>query len=69
MSRILTWGDTAQLAALVAPRSLAVLGTGLPASVNNERPSYFSPLPRFDPGPGQAPAEDLAASYAWTCRF
>jgi dienelactone hydrolase len=66
---ILAWGDTAQLAALAAPRPLAILAAGLPQSLNSERPTYFSPLPRFQSPVGQTPESELAANYEWTSRF
>ena len=67
--RILTWGDTAQIAALVAPRPLAVLSAGVPVSYNGERPSYFSPLPRFNQPDSGTPEAELRAAYEWTHGF
>jgi cephalosporin-C deacetylase-like acetyl esterase len=66
---ILTWGDTAQLAALVAPRPLAILSAGLPDTRDEKRRGYFSPLPRFAPSEARVSPDDLAANYAWTKRF
>jgi dienelactone hydrolase len=66
--RILSWGDTAQIAALAAPRPLAVLSAGMPESLNNERPAYFAPLPRFHTGAARAPETELQANYDWTRR-
>jgi dienelactone hydrolase len=67
--RILTWGDTEQLAAMVAPRALAIFSAGLPRSNNNEEIGYFAPTPRFD-GPDRGERdEDLIENYDWTRRF
>lgn len=67
--RILTWGDTAQLAALVAPRALAIFSAGLPRSNNNEEVGYFAPTPRFDAPDTGVRDEDLTANYDWARRF
>ncbi len=67
--RILSWGDTPQLAALVAPRPLLVLEAGVPVSANAERMEYFAPLPRFAPPPARVREEALAENYAWTRSF
>jgi hypothetical protein len=67
--RILTWGDTPELAALVAPRPLAVLSAGLPVSYNGERPNYFSQLPKFNHPDTGASEAGLHASFAWTQSF
>ena len=66
---ILAWGDTAQVAALAAPRPLAIVAAGLPESLNGERPNYFSPLPRLRGGAGRTAEAELASHYAWTQRF
>lgn len=66
---ILAWGDTAQLAALVAPRRLAIFSAGIPESSNDEKRTYFSPLPRFQ-ATGQGASEpDLQSTYQWTRDF
>ncbi len=67
--RILTWGDTAQLAALVAPRPLAIFAAGLPASLNGEARSYFAPLPRFTAPDAWAGGDELRTNYDWTRHF
>ena len=67
--RILSWGDTAQLAALMAPRPLAVLSAGVPTSYNGERPNYFSPLPRFNQPDIGASEDELRSTYEWTGNF
>ncbi len=67
--RILTWGDTAQLAALAAPRPLTILGAGVPVSLNDERNAYFSPAPRFTLGDARVSLEHLSGVFDWTSRF
>lgn len=67
--RILAWGDTPQIAALVAPRALAILRAGEPVSSNQERLSYFSPMPRFDAGPPWVAEAELRDAYSWTQKF
>jgi len=67
--RILTWGDTPQLAALVAPRPLVILGAGLPASDNQEKPTYFAPVPRFRSDNTEVSREELRLNYERTERF
>lgn len=67
--RILTWGDTPELAALVAPRPLAILGAGKPVSLNNEQPTYFSPGPRFGDIKERVPADELRTVFDPTSRF
>ncbi len=64
--RILTWGDTPQLAALVAPRPLAILLAGKPVSYNGERPTYFAPLPRLGEVTDRISDNELRANYEWT---
>ena len=67
--RILAWGDTPQIAALVAPRPLTILGAGVPVSLNDEKNAYFAPLPRFQLGDARVSPEHLHATFAWTKRF
>jgi hypothetical protein len=67
--RILTWGDTPQVAALIAPRPVTVLSAGVPVSYNGERSSYFSPLPRFNQADRGTSEEELRATYEWTRGF
>lgn len=67
--RILTWGDTQHLAALVAPRPLGILRAGVPASVNSEGAAYVAPLPRFGPESSFAGAQAVADHYQWTRRY
>ncbi|MFN7996893.1 MAG: acetylxylan esterase [Bryobacteraceae bacterium] len=67
--RILAWGDTAQVAALVAPRPLAVVAAGLPQSLNGEKPDYFSPMPRFEMTTARTPESAVEANYNWTLSF
>ncbi|HWQ55945.1 MAG TPA: alpha/beta hydrolase family protein [Bryobacteraceae bacterium] len=64
--RILTWGDTAQLAALVAPRPLLIISAGVPVSLNNELPAVFLTLPRFTPSEKRVPDSELETNYEWT---
>jgi dienelactone hydrolase len=66
---ILDWGDTPQLAALVAPRPLAILSAGLPVSANNEQPSYFMAVPRFAASDASVNERELGTNYEWTRRF
>ena len=65
---ILTWGDTPQLAALVAPRPLLILRAGLP-DTRFESEQYFSPTPRVEPLEAWVPEKDLEANFDWTARF
>jgi cephalosporin-C deacetylase-like acetyl esterase len=67
--RILTWGDTPQIAALIGPRPVTVLSAGVPVSYNEERPRYFSPLPRFAQADVGTPDEELRTTYEWTRGF
>jgi dienelactone hydrolase len=66
---ILAWGDTPQLAALVAPRPLAVLGAGVPESMRPPRSGYFLSMPRFTPSKDTVSDADLQRNYDWTARF
>ncbi|MGD0774309.1 MAG: acetylxylan esterase [Candidatus Solibacter sp.] len=66
---ILTWGDMPQLAALVAPRPLAIFSAGLPVSINQEQGSYFMPVPRFDVLGARVSEQELKKHYGWTRRF
>ena len=65
---ILTWGDTPQLAALVAPRPLLILRAGLP-DTRFESERYFSPSPRVQPLEEWVPQKDLETAFDWTARF
>jgi cephalosporin-C deacetylase-like acetyl esterase len=67
--RILTWGDTQHLAAMIAPRPLGILRAGVPTSLNGEAPGYIPPLPRFGPVESFTDANALAKHYDWTRRF
>ena len=67
--RILTWGDTQHLAALVAPRPLGILRAGVPASLNGEAPEYIPPLPRFGPERSYIKSALVAKHYEWTRGF
>ncbi|WP_437222449.1 alpha/beta hydrolase family protein [Planctomicrobium sp. SH661] len=67
--RILEWGDTPQLAALVAPRPLAIFGSGVPVSDNGEQISYFSPLPRWKTSEAQVDESKLTEEFDWTTKF
>lgn len=64
--RILSWGDLPKLAALMAPRPLAILAAGAPLSYNQERPTYFAPLPRLGDVTDLTPAASLRAMYQGT---
>lgn len=66
---ILTWGDTAQVAAWVAPRPLAILGAGFPDTRFAAVEGYFSTLARFSPPESLVAEEELAANLDWTNRF
>ena len=66
---ILAWGDSAQLAAMVAPRALAIVSAGPPRSNNDEKIDYFAPTPRFDATDTGVREEDLIENYEWTQRF
>jgi hypothetical protein len=57
------------VAALVAPRPLAILGAGLPDTRDEARRSYFTPLPHFAAPEKPVSPEALAANYQWTSRF
>lgn len=67
--RILTWGDTQHLAALVAPRPLGILRAGVPVSTNYERPGYAAPLPAFAPVSSFQSPQAVASHYEWTRRY
>jgi len=66
---ILQWGDTAQIAALVAPRPLAVLMAGLPASMAAQGASDFMAMPRFEVSRDTVSESALRASYEWSVKF
>ncbi|MFN7922262.1 MAG: acetylxylan esterase [Bryobacteraceae bacterium] len=67
--RILSWGDTPQLAALVAPRKVEILGAGVPVSANDEKNAYFMPLPRLSLTETKTPTDVLRREFEWTARF
>jgi hypothetical protein len=67
--RILTWGDTQHVAALVAPRPLGILRAGVPKSLNAELPAYVPPLPRLGPESSFTDSASLTKHYEWTRRF
>lgn len=62
---ILRWGDIAQVAALVAPRPLAVFSAGLPMP----SPGYYISMPRFEISKETVPEAALRENYAWTAKF
>jgi dienelactone hydrolase len=62
---ILQWGDTAQIAALVAPRPLAVLSAGLPIPLIG----YYLSMPRFEISKDTVSEDALRQNYAWTVKF
>jgi cephalosporin-C deacetylase-like acetyl esterase len=65
---ILTWGDTPQLAALVAPRPLLILRAGL-TDTSLESGTYFSPSPRVQPLEKWVSDQELSATFDWTRQF
>jgi dienelactone hydrolase len=67
--RILAWGDTAQLASLVAPRPLAVFQAGVPKSMKIPASFYFIAMPRFETSKEVVSNSELERNYAWTARF
>jgi len=67
--RILTWGDTPQVAALAAPRPLAIFNAGVPSSRKEKSVSYFSPLPGFTAPTARVSEHELRDGYDWTKRF
>ena len=46
-----------------------VLSAGVPFSYNGERPSYFSPLTRFNQADRGTSEKELRATYEWTHGF